>query len=297
MKTSEAHFNDNYAACDIVQVPLAISVPSKRIRRGLESHMSRAKHLADFGCGHGVGLWVMKGLAPQGARFTGLDFSEVAIAKAKQYVGGPQVSLVVADFCQTTSRLLPKAVDFLYSNQVIEHLPDPEAFLKSCHRCLKHGGGLYIGTVYKKPWAWYFYHNPQGQTVLEPTHVREYTAVDELLKPMADAGFAVTKHALSPVVYPLVDPFLKILSRFWKGPRAFGFLNAPWLMALRRFLVIPVPGYYLFQVLAIKAIPPKPPQAPKTRATKSTKKSALQKTKTAPKQKPKTNERRQNKTK
>lgn len=246
------HFNANYDHCDMVYVPLALSVPNPRIRKTLTRWIATSRRLADFGCGHGVGLWSMKSLAPTGAAFTGIDYSDVAIAKARIYVGAPSVDLKVGDFCLPKPRFLPAQLDLLYSNQVIEHLPDPDAFLKSCHRALKSGGKFYLGTVYKKTWAWYFYRNQAGQTVLEPTHLREYTEVRDLLGPVERHGFQVVDWKLSPVFYPVLDPLLKVLSRFWKGPGAFRFLNAAFVMNLRRFFVVPVPGYYLFQVLAEK---------------------------------------------
>jgi 2-polyprenyl-3-methyl-5-hydroxy-6-metoxy-1,4-benzoquinol methylase len=250
----QRHFDRNYQHCDIVYVPLSIQVPSSRIRRKLLLLFSKSQTIADFGCGHGSFLAeVAKHCSPK-AKIFGVDYSEIAVKKALRYVPFSSLKVQQHDFSEGTPKGIGK-LDLICTNQMVEHLPDDRGFLKLCERMLKPKGHLFVGTVHRKRWGWYFYKNAAGRWALEPTHLREYENPEDLLGPIRQAGFLIHDVAYSPIVYPVVDPALKFASRFIRTAWMFRFLNSSFTMFLRRYLVVPIPGYYSIQVLSQKKEP------------------------------------------
>ena len=59
-------------------------------------------------------------------------------------------------------------------------------------------------TVFKKRWAWYF-RKRDGESVLDTSHLREYTDVDVVRGLVSEAGFRIV--ALEALLwFPLLDP-------------------------------------------------------------------------------------------
>lgn len=252
-KADQKRFDEKYGECDIVFVPLDFSVPSARIRKKVEDIVQAAHAIADFGCGHGGTPILFARLNPR-CRVYGLDYSGTAIRKARTLSPtDSNLSFRQIDFTEADAKsVLPESVDFAYTSQVIEHVEDEDDFVRAIVRCTKPGGFVYVGTVFKKPYAWYFYRNSKNERVIETTHVREYTDVHQLFDRLEAAGLRVLDYDLRVTKYPIIDIPLKILSKYCRGPRVFRLLNSFLTMWLRRLLVIPIPGYYVFQVLALK---------------------------------------------
>lgn len=64
--------------------------------------------------------------------------------------------------------------DTAVSFQVMEHLPEPELFLKECHRILKHGGAVFLTVpfmwhVHEAPYDYYRYTRYGLKYLLEKT--------------------------------------------------------------------------------------------------------------------------------
>lgn len=72
------------------------------------------------------------------------------------------------------------SVDFYYSDQVIEHVPDDVAMARDILRVLSPGGRGLIGSVVKGKGAWYFYRC-NGKWRIDPTHLREYDSLDQFI--------------------------------------------------------------------------------------------------------------------
>jgi 2-polyprenyl-3-methyl-5-hydroxy-6-metoxy-1,4-benzoquinol methylase len=236
-----AHFNKGYAKTCIYTSPLSWSVPDRRIRIRLLELVAKAARVLDVGCGHGAALLHFAKVSH--ATLFGIDCSSVAVQRARELL--PQAGLTVGD---VESWLGHDNIDVVYTSAVLEHVKDDDMLLHRMWRALRPGGYLCLCTVYKKAWAWYFYRNDAGQSVLEPSHVREYTSLEELRAIVETNGFIVERMATSLFWYPIIDPLLTHIpgiSRFSK------FINGRFIQMLRKIRV-PILGYYNVQVLCKK---------------------------------------------
>jgi 2-polyprenyl-3-methyl-5-hydroxy-6-metoxy-1,4-benzoquinol methylase len=94
--------------------------------------------LLDVGCGDGQFLHQM---AKEGWQGTGIDFDGAAIETGRKKYG---LNLGVGDF--QTADFDIDDFDAVTMSHVIEHVPDPVAFLDKCRRVLRPGGRLVLST-------------------------------------------------------------------------------------------------------------------------------------------------------
>lgn len=156
----------------------AVSHTGERPGRGAGFAYDEARHLAaylfarelardgdvlDAGCGEGFGTVL---LAETARRVTGIDYSAAAVAAAAAAYPRPNLEFRHVDVHDLPG--LGLAFDAITNFQVIEHLPDPTAFLTAVRAALKPDGVLVLTT-------------PNRLTTISenPYHLREYTA-DEL---------------------------------------------------------------------------------------------------------------------
>lgn len=102
----------------------------------------------DLGCGPATQLAMVARLNPEVA-FTGVDFSDEMLARARAHIAEEQLGNV--DFQRSDMSALKflsdDSVDAVFSTMALHHLPDVEtlrATLKEVARVLKPGGGLYL---------------------------------------------------------------------------------------------------------------------------------------------------------
>ena len=133
---------------------------------------------------------------------------------------------------------------------VMEHVPDEGTYLDEMRRMLRPGGNAYLTTVFKKTWAWYF-RRRDGGTVLDTSHLREYTDLDAFLRLVTETGrFRVLALERRLLWFPLLDPVLFRLVRRYPGLRTRRTL----LRGLRAPRV-PIPGYYSLDVVLERSVP------------------------------------------
>jgi 2-polyprenyl-3-methyl-5-hydroxy-6-metoxy-1,4-benzoquinol methylase len=121
--------------------------------------------LADIGCGDGSFL---KTMAQRGWQVTGVDFDAAAVAFARGR--GLDVTTGTAESLLQSGRRF----DVVTASHVIEHLPDPEAFLSQCRRLLRPGGKIVI----KTPNSASFGHRRYGRDwrgLEPPRHLQIFT--------------------------------------------------------------------------------------------------------------------------
>ena len=144
----------------------------------------RGRDAIDVGCGGG---FVAEAMRRVGGRAMGLDLSGRAIAYARRRFPSCEFA------CGGIEELLGtgRSFDFVYCSEVIEHVPDAEAFAAALARICRHGGRLFLTTPDIGHWrvpedllSW--------DPVDPPRHVRYFTAKSLTLL-LARHGFAVRR--------------------------------------------------------------------------------------------------------
>lgn len=216
-----------------------------RLREALASSPS-GTHVVDVGCGDGQLAWALMETdsLPPRASFLGVDISPVRIERFQRLTKWPAL---LANGESLTE--MPDAVaDICISTMVMEHVSDDEAYASALARITKPGGMLFLTTVLRKRGAWYFRKAPDGRRVLDPTHVREYSSVQEVKTILEDAGFQVLQVGLDRLVFPILVPALRLLNAVWPIPNVqYFFLRQPW--AMMESLGLPIPRYREIQLL------------------------------------------------
>lgn len=168
--------------------------------RFAEQH-TRGKRVLDFGCGSGYGAAL---IAESAASVVGVDVEEEAVAYARSHFSrdklsyhrvSPDGSLPFAD----------GSFDTVLSFQVLEHIPEPTAYLASIRRVLTPNGILVLAT-------------PDRSTRLLPLqrpwnrwHVHEYGAAE--LKRLLSRHFARVEVLGMTACHDLLDIELRRASK------------------------------------------------------------------------------------
>lgn len=97
--------------------------------------------ILDIGCGGGL---VCESLARLGADVTGIDADAVAIGVAREHAKAS--GLAIAYLCGA-AETLEEQFDVVLALEIIEHVPDPAAFVASCARLVKPGGMVIFSTL------------------------------------------------------------------------------------------------------------------------------------------------------
>lgn len=195
----------------------------------------------DVGCGDGGLLHALDCHGYLGGKSVyALDISKRRMSLV--WTVNPDFGCVVGSASDTPIR--EGGIDFLISTQVIEHVPDDWEMVNEMHRILAANGVLYLSTVFKKWYGWYFYRC-NGKWTLDPTHLREYTRDRQLFDKLRQRGFEILHSVKTQDTRPLMDA---VLRRLHAGRRAY---DNPVLRWVRRFQV-PIIGYYIWEIVCRK---------------------------------------------
>jgi 2-polyprenyl-3-methyl-5-hydroxy-6-metoxy-1,4-benzoquinol methylase len=96
----------------------------------------------DFGCGTGV--MITRPLALLGHDVTGIDIDAVSIGRAARLNAAPALPNLVYVAGRLEMQPWEGRFDAVVASEVLEHIPDPRAFLGMLARCLKPGGLLIL---------------------------------------------------------------------------------------------------------------------------------------------------------
>lgn len=195
--------------------------------------------LLDCGCGDGTLLYYLeKNHLIHGKDINAVDISEDRVSEAKNISSAIKVRVDNAEELKTVPN---RSIDLLVSSQVIEHLDD-SLMINAIARVVRQGGLAYISTVFKKPYAWYFYRNG-GQWVIDPSHIREYACKSQLLDKFDAEHFTVLEESMQLIRFPLSDILARLAGVKDRHVQQRG------LFSLLQNIKIPIPGYFYWEVL------------------------------------------------
>lgn len=206
---------------------------------------NKIKKFADLGSGDGSILFALfeKRLLDNVENISAVDISEDRISNVKQI--SDRILCIVADVGHVPM-IDSESLDFAISSQVIEHMPDEEGLLKEAFRILSKDGILYLSTVFKKWYGWYFYRC-NGKWALDPTHLKEYTSETQLLDKIAKCKFEILVNKKSMYWFPISDFIFKRV-----GIKRNAYNNK--FLKLLRYIKIPIIGYYNWEIVLRKNV-------------------------------------------
>jgi 2-polyprenyl-6-hydroxyphenyl methylase/3-demethylubiquinone-9 3-methyltransferase len=112
------------------------------------------RKVVDIGCGGGI---LTESMSAANATVTGIDMAEgpLAVARLHQHESGADV-----DYRQCTAEELaaaePEHYDIVTCLEMLEHVPDPSAVIRSCAELLKPGGQVFFSTINRNPKSFLF---------------------------------------------------------------------------------------------------------------------------------------------
>jgi ubiquinone/menaquinone biosynthesis C-methylase UbiE len=218
----------------------ALHFEATQLPRLLERHLGPGPlALADLGCGDGplFPALVRAGFASRERPVYAVDLEAARLARVSGRF--PWIRTVVAS-ADEVAAIEDGSLDAVVSTMVLEHVPDEHAYLAEIRRLLRPGGRAYVTTVFKKPWAWYF-RRRDGESVLDTSHLREYTDLGVVRALVSDAGLRELALERRLLWFPLLDPLLfRVGGRLASQRRLLRVLRAP---------RVPILGYYALELV------------------------------------------------
>lgn len=195
--------------------------------------------ILDCGCGDGSLLYSLcKRKLFKKSKVYAIDLSEERIKLVKKI--SPKI-IARVDSAESLKTIKTNSIDLLVSTQVIEHV-DQQKMVNAITRVTKKGSIIYLSTVFKKWYGWFFYKNDIGW-VIDPTHLREYSNDSQLLKLFIEYRVVVNKKTLQ--WFPVADFITK---RIGFNKRSKDGL----IWKIIRLLRVPILGYYNWELVFVK---------------------------------------------
>jgi SAM-dependent methyltransferase len=133
-------------------------------RKPKAGHPAGVLRVLDAGCGSGYGASLLASVGPQ-VTVLGVDNSAEAIDYATSHYAAPNLRFLLADCLSLPPDL--GEFDLVVAFEVIEHLADPEPFLRAVGSLLAPSGILVVSTPNR-----HYYTEERNYT--NPFHAREY---------------------------------------------------------------------------------------------------------------------------
>ena len=195
--------------------------------------------LADLGCGDGplFAALVRDRLIASSQPVYAVDLEAERLARVSERF--PWIRIIVAS-ADAVPEIPDGSLDAVISTMVMEHVPDERAYLAEIRRILRPTGRAYVTTVFKKTWAWYF-RKRNGESVLDTSHLREYTDVAAFRALVQSSGLRIVALERNRLWFPLLDPLLfRVGGRLRRRRR---------LLRVLRIAKVPIPGYRSLEVV------------------------------------------------
>jgi glycosyltransferase involved in cell wall biosynthesis len=208
----------------------------------LERYLRKSiyKSLLDLGCGDGSLLFVLKknGFFKD-KKIYAIDNSKKSINIVKRI--DKSINAFV-DNAENIKSIKKNTIDFLISTMVIEHVDDKK-MVEQINKITNKNGIIYITTVYKKPYGWYFYRRGD-KWVMDKTHLREYMQDKDLLKLFDNKSYKLLENNKSLIWFPMVD---FIIRKLMVKNRSIFVENK--IFNILRSIKVPIIGYYNWELI------------------------------------------------
>jgi len=112
------------------------------VRYAAARHLVAGKSVLDAACGEGFGSYLLNSWGA--AHVLGIDIAEEAIARARRYFGSEHCEFLRGDVGELGRSVGRRNFDVIVSFDTIEHIEDPEAFLRQLKPYLRDGTVLLI---------------------------------------------------------------------------------------------------------------------------------------------------------
>jgi len=195
--------------------------------------------LADLGCGDGplFAALVRTRIIGESKPVYAIDLEAARLAHVSARF--PWIRTVVAS-ADRVPEIADGSLDAVVSTMVMEHVPAEDAYLAEIRRILRPEGRAYMTTVFKKQWAWYF-RTRDGESVLDTSHLREYTDLAAFRALVEKSGLRVVALERTRLWFPLLDPLLFRMGRRLR--------SRPTLLRALRAVKVPIPGYFALEIV------------------------------------------------
>ena len=203
--------------------------------------------IADLGCGDGRLLFALnkRGLLDRFSEIVGVDISPKRIERLTKEL--PFIKGIISD-ASNVKDYLSSSFDYIVCSQVIEHVQDDTTLVAEIKRLLKCGGVAFISSVIKHRCSFYVYYT-NGSFSLDPTHVREYSSIDEFVSLIKSKGFEIINIDTCQITFPFLDLIYRLFGKFgFIEPDSSFFQKYKSLADLRK-LRIPIIGYKNIAIL------------------------------------------------
>lgn len=219
----------------------------------LSTKLSKNKSgiICDFGAGDGAFLIALKqrGFLVNFEKVIAVDLSKERCDRLRQYTDFYVINSDVTNI----KELNAGSIDFVICTQVIEHVDEVE-LLSEIRRVLVPGGYLYIASIIKKWYGWWYYRTNDGRWAMDPTHLREYSSKDSFETVLSRGGFQIEETRVSRlklsiiefivrrIIVPVFNP--REINSYFRRHKIINFLRG-------KFNFYP-PGYFIVESLVRK---------------------------------------------
>lgn len=215
----------------------------------VEAIQGKELDLVDLGAGDGALLFALKmgGYLGNSKKIVAVDLSEERCARLAKYT---DISVICSDVTDIPA-IEDSSFDCVICTQVIEHV-DQEKLLSEIQRILRPSGKLYIASIVRKSFGWWYYRTANGKWAMDPTHLREYSSTEEFEEALIRSGFVIQKTVLSPLKLSLLEFIVRRLIVPVFNPRNVNsiFIKHRFLDFLRRRVNIHPPRYFIVETMA-----------------------------------------------
>ena len=108
--------------------------------------------VVDVGCGGGI---LSETLARAGARVTGIDLGQAALAAAEAHRRSSGLAITYRQIgAELLAEQCPAGFDIAVCMELLEHVPDPGSIVRACARLVSPGGHVFFATLNRTPMAY-----------------------------------------------------------------------------------------------------------------------------------------------